>query len=40
MVNRFKILLFFPFVILYFLLIVILGKEKTDIIGNWIIENI
>jgi hypothetical protein len=33
---RLKILLWFPFIILFFPMLIILGKEKTCEIGDWI----
>ena len=38
MIYRLKILLWLPFVIFYFHLLVIFGKEKTDSIADWIID--
>jgi hypothetical protein len=34
--KRVKIILWLPFVILFFPLLILLGKERTDGIGNWI----
>jgi hypothetical protein len=38
MLYRLKILLWFPFVIFYFPMLVLLGKDNTDDIGDWIID--
>jgi len=34
--RRIKVLFWFPFVILFFPMLIILGEEKTNDIGNWI----
>lgn len=36
--KRTKLLLWFPFIILYFPLLILLGGKKTDKIGLWIID--
>jgi len=38
MIKRLKVLLFFPYMLVFFPLLIILGSEKTDAIGTWIID--
>lgn len=34
--TRIKVLLWFPFLMLYFPMLIILGEDRTDDIGIWI----
>jgi len=36
-IKRLKVLLWLPFIILYFPLLIIIGGEKTDNLGEWIV---
>ena len=38
MLKRTKVLLFLPFCILFFPLLVLIGKRKTENIGDWITD--
>lgn len=38
MIRRTKVLLFLPFVIFFFPLLIIFGSEKTNAIGDWIVD--